>query len=108
MKGLALFTRTRHQNGSLEQKRRTDGRMIWEFRFYETDLDGSRGRKSIDIGSVSEFPSESAARNSPVIQALLLRINSNRRTSLPGFGAVIARYEQEEMPQRYSTSAAYK
>jgi integrase len=81
---------------------------MWEFRFYDTDLDGSRNRKSLDIGPVSEFPSESAVRKSPVLQPLLLRINSNQRTSLPDFGAVIARYEQEEMPQRYSTSVAYK
>jgi excisionase family DNA binding protein len=36
---------------------------------------------------------------------------SMRSSRLPGaanFGAVIARYEQEEMPERYSTSAAYQ
>ena len=27
---------------------------------------------------------------------------------MPDFGAVIARYEQEEMPERYSTRAAYE
>lgn len=82
--------------------------MVWEFRFYEPNANGSRDRKSITIGPISEYTSESAARKSAVVQAVLLRINNNTRTSSPDFGAVIARYEQEEMPQRYSTSAAYK
>ena len=36
-------------------------------------------------------------------------MQSNRvRSGAANFGAVIARYEQEEMPERYSTSAAYQ
>ena len=103
-----MFTRTRYQNGALEQKRRTDGRTVWEFRFYETGPEGHRERKFETIGSVAEFKSESAARKSAVVQAILLRINSHSRTSLPSFGALIDRYVQEEMPQRYSTSMAYR
>ncbi|HEX4770467.1 MAG TPA: tyrosine-type recombinase/integrase [Bryobacteraceae bacterium] len=102
-----MFTRTRYQNGSLVQKGRSDGSMVWEFRYYETDPDGQRNRKSATVGRVSEYPSESAARKSGVVQALLLRINSESRTSSNDFGAVIARYEKEEMPERYSTRAAY-
>jgi integrase len=45
------------------------------------------------------------------MQALLLQINSGSHiggTVDPSLGAVIGRYEQQEMPQRYSTSKSYQ
>lgn len=45
------------------------------------------------------------------MQAILLRLNAEQPTATSGvveFGAVIGRYEQEEMPERYSTKAAYQ
>jgi integrase len=45
-----------------------------------------------------------------VVQARLLRLNAESPLADAGaaeFGSVIARYEQEEMPERYSTRAAY-
>jgi integrase len=62
------------------------------------------------VGTREEYPTESAARKAPVVQAILLRLNAEQPVT-PGaanFGAVIARYEQEEMPERYSTRAAYQ
>jgi integrase len=62
------------------------------------------------VGTREEYPTESAARKAPVVQAILLRLNAEQPAA-PGaanFGAVIARYEQEEMPERYSTRAAYQ
>jgi integrase len=92
-----MFTRTRYQNGSLEPKERMNGERMWEFRFYETDSQGERQRRAVTVGSLSDFPTESAARKSPVVQALLLRINAEgpqAGIAPPSFGAVIARYEQ--------------
>ena len=45
-----------------------------------------------------------------MVQAILLRLNADQPAAADAaeFGAVIARYEQEEMPERYSTRAAYK
>jgi len=45
-----------------------------------------------------------------VVQAILLRLNAEQPAAIGGaeFGAVIARYEQEEMPERYSTRSAYQ
>jgi integrase len=106
-----MFTRTRCQYGSLEPKRRKNGGMVWEFRFYQPNAQGIRQRRSITIGSLADYPTESAARTSPAVQSLLLQINSQRQQvgiAPPNFGAVIARYEQEDMPERYSTSAAYR
>jgi integrase len=62
------------------------------------------------VGTQEEYPTESAARKSPVVQAILLRLNAEQPSAAgaANFGAVIARYEKEEMPERYSTSAAYQ
>jgi len=106
-----LFTRTRVQNGSLQIKGRKKGRHIWEFRYYETDGHGERQRRAATVGTRQEYPTASAARRSPVVQAILLRLNAEQPGAAAGtteFGAVIARYEQEEMPERYSTRAAYR
>jgi integrase len=105
-----LFTRTRYQYGSFETKSRKKGKEVWEFRYYEIDDRGKRQRRAVTIGTIDEYPTESAARRSPVVQAILLRINAEQPVAgvAVNFGAVIARYEQEEMPERYSTRAAYQ
>jgi len=95
----------------LQPKARTSGEMMWEFRYYEIDSQGERQRRTATVGSLADYPTESAVRKSPEVQALLLRINSE--AAKPGapaltFGAVLARYEKEEMPERYSTSSSYK
>ncbi len=106
-----MFTRIRCQNGTLKVKERKKGEKVWEFRFYEADTRGQRQRRAVTVGSLEDYPTESAARRSPSVQSILLRINSDPALALPvvaEFGAVIARYEQEEMPERYSTQAAYR
>ena len=105
-----MFTRTRYQYGSLETKERKKGKEVWEFRYYEPDAQGERQRRAITIGSREDYPTESAARKSPVVQAILLRLNAEQPSAVGAgnFGAVIARYEQEEMPERYSTKSAYQ
>ena len=106
-----MFTRTRYQYGSLETKKRRKGKEVWEFRYYETDGQGQRQRRATTVGTREEYPTESAARKSPAAQAILLRINAEQSAAASGaaeFGAVIARYEQEEMPERYSTKATYQ
>jgi integrase len=84
---------------------------MWEFRYYEISPQGERQRRTATVGSLAEYPTESAVRKSPEVQALLLRINCE--AAQPGapaltFGAVLARYEKEEMPERHSTSSSYK
>src|SRR3984885_2545723 len=105
----SLFTRTRYQYGRLETKERKKGKEVWEFRYYEPDARGKRQRRAVMVGTREEYSTESAARKSPVVQAILLRLNAEQPGAVgaANFGAVIARYKQEEMPERYSTSAAY-
>lgn len=108
---MSLITRTRYQYGSLERKRRQKGKEVWEFRYYETDARGERQRRAITVGTIVDYPTESAARKSPLVQAILLQINAERpqgATVVPEFGTVLARYEREEMPDRDSTAASYR
>ena len=44
--------------------------MMWEFRYYETDSQGARPRKAVTVGSLAEYPTESAVRKSPAVQSL--------------------------------------
>ena len=46
-----------------------------------------------------------------MVQAILLQINAERPQNavvVPEFGAILARYEREEMPERASTKASYQ
>jgi integrase len=85
--------------------------MMWELRFYETDSKGKRQRKTETVGALDDYPSEAAVRKAPAVQALLLRINAESPISGKGpstFGAVLARYEKEELPERHSTRTSYQ
>ncbi len=100
-----MFKRTRFQNGSLRLKTRAKGEKCWELRYYEAGK-----RKHATVGTLREFPSESAMRKSAKVQALLL--GANAESPMVGsdvvMGTLIARYEVEEMPKRYSTGSAYQ
>lgn len=106
------MTRTRYQNGSLRVKRRENGLRVWEFRYYEPQPDGTgRSLRAVTVGTVQEYPTESAVRKSPAVQAIVLRINAEHPlgpATASTVGALIARYEQEEIPARYSTRVSYQ
>jgi hypothetical protein len=79
---------------------------VWEFRHYEPLADGAgRSLRTVIVGTLQQFPSEAAIRKSPAVQAIVLRINSPHPLEP---GALISRYEQEEMSGRYSTRASYQ
>lgn len=107
-----MFTRTRYQNGSLRVKSRENGLRVWEFRYYEPLPDGTgRSLRAVTVGRLQEYPSEAAARKSPAVQAIVLRINAEHPlgpVTASTVGALIGRYEKEEMPARYSTRVSYQ
>jgi len=106
------LTRTRYQNGSLRVKNRENGSRVWEFRYYESQPDGTgRSLRAVTVGTVSEYPSEAAIRKSSAVQAIVLRINAEHPlgpVTASTMAALIARYEKEEMPARYSTRVSYQ
>ena len=107
----SLFTRTRYQNGSLRVKKRKNGMRVWEFRYAEAGPDGKRRSRGVTIGTVQEYRTEASARKSPTAQALVLQINAEHPlgpVTASTVGALIARYEKEQMPARYSTRVSYQ
>lgn len=107
-----MFTRTRYQNGSLRVKKRGNGLRLWEFRYYEPLPEGSgRALRAVTVGTLQEYPTEAAARKSDIVQSIILRINAEHTlgpVTASTVGALIARYEEEELPVRYSTRVSYQ
>jgi integrase len=65
----------------------------------------------VTVGSLRDYPTEAAARRSTAVQSILSRINAEHPLGLPTastFGALISRYEEDELPSRYSTRASYR
>jgi len=102
-----MFRRQRYQFGSVERKARKKGSDVWALRYREHLLEGTNCHKSLIVGTVEQYATESQARRAA--QALLLRINAGSpNTGVVTFGAVIERYLAEELPDRHSTARGYR
>jgi integrase len=103
-----LFVRTRYQYGSLRLRKRERGPDVWEFRYYETDSQGERKRQSLILGDRNLYVTETQARKAT--QALLLRLNEESpraEVEAATFGALLDRYVEKELSERYSTRKSY-
>src|SRR5689334_9117046 len=100
-------TRERYQHGSLRRLPRAKGGFAWEFRYYEFNHKGKRIRKHINLdGSV--YKTEKAVRQH--LESFLIKLNKTTeyaQASAVTFGALLDRYEEEEMPARHSTRGGY-
>ena len=73
----------------------------------EPNPDGKGRRKSAIVGTVEEYPTQAHALRAA--EHMRLAANpDNPNGRLIRFGALIDRYIAEEMPQRFSTQAAYR
>lgn len=93
----------RYQSGSIEEVKTADG-ICWYIRF---TVNGKRPR--FRIGLKAQYPTE--AKASRAAQHIRDRINNPilaMQTIARTFGDVITRYENEEMPEHYSTRRGYK
>jgi integrase len=90
--------RMRYQQGTLRLEERVNGNRVWEYRWYETQIDGTRRRRSAMIGTIQEFPSESAAQKA--VAALRANVNAeNPRTQIDAisFGTLSQHYREKEL-----------
>ena len=74
-------------------------------------LPGRPTTSGYDGGDFARVPVGVRCPESSAVQAILLRVNSEQPhvgVGTPTLGAIIARYEKEEMPGRYSTMTAYR
>ena len=103
-----MFVRTRYQYGSLRLRKRERGPDVWEFRYYETDSQGERKRQSLILGDRNLYVTETQARKAT--QALLLRLNEESpraEVEAATFGALLDRYVEKELSERYSTRKSH-
>src|SRR5215813_450432 len=90
--------RTRFQQGSLQIVKRARGRHAWEYRWYELQADGTRKRRCLILGSLEQYPIETAAQKA--VAALRADINAeNPRTSLTPISVqtLIEHYREKEL-----------
>lgn len=98
--------RVRYQFGSLELLKGAK-QDVWTFRFYQPGADGRRSYRRIRVGTTEQYPTETAALKA--LEGLRLSVNSGKlQGPNPTFGAVIERYQREELPERFSTRVSYK
>src|SRR5215472_16440797 len=94
--------RTSYQKGSLKLADRRSGR-VWEFRWREVQLDGSIRRKNIALGTLEQFPNESAAQ--AAVDALRLEINRQTPQQLVkniSVETLVNHYRRHELPDVFS------
>ena len=93
--------RTRYQHGSLKLADRKSGK-VWEFRWREVQLDGTIRRKNVVIGTLDEYPSESAAQSA--VDSIRLTINRQTPTQAlkqASVEALVKHYREHELPEIY-------
>ena len=98
-----MLRRARHQRGSLKRVRRKSGETVWVFRWYETEIDGSKKYRKVVVGSAEEFKTEASAEQA--VDALRLTINQQtpRQQLQPiGFGTLVQHYREHEMPDVFN------
>lgn len=92
--------RTRYQEGSLRLYARKKGIQAWEYRWYETQIDGTRRRRSSYIGTIEEYPTDAAAKKA--VAALRANINSETprgQLDAISFATLAQHYAERELSE---------
>jgi integrase len=104
-----VFRRTTYQQGSLKLEERKRGPYVWVFRWWDTGPNGDRVYRKRQVGDLTEYPNETAAK--VAIDALRLTINSqSQRKGVSRMTVQILweHYSREELPFKdFSTQDAY-
>jgi integrase len=89
-------------------RKRERGSDVWEFRDYETNPEGKRVRRSMILGEQALYRTEAEARKAT--QAILMQLNEEApraEMEAPTFGALLDKYIEHELPERYSTRSSH-
>ncbi len=91
-----MSKRARYQFGCLTRRKRVRGGDVWRFRYYETNIDGGRCRRSCLIGTVTQYPTRADVLR--VIERFRVRINLKHRFARPvTLDAVVDHYVKQEL-----------
>ena len=94
--------RLRYQYGTVDFEERKKGPGVWIYRFSE---DGKR--RKIQLGTEHDFPKRALAERAAEAYRMKANPDNPNRDGVK-FGALLDRYENEELPARHSTSSRYK
>jgi hypothetical protein len=104
-----LFKRTTYQQGSLKLEERKRGPHVWVYRWWDTDANGKRVYRKQQVGNLSQYPNETAAK--AAIDALRLTINNQSQrngASQMTVQSLWDHYSREELPFKdFSTQDGY-
>ena len=95
--------RASYQRGSLRTIRRKDGSTVWEYRWRETQIDGTRRRRATIVGRLEDYPNESLAQTE--VDALRLTINHQTPQVLVkniSVETLVNHYREHELPEIFS------
>jgi integrase len=100
--------RKTYQFGWLETRTRADGTEVWVYRFREPQPKGGSKKRSVEIGTKEQYPTEALVWKRA--EHLRLAANPENPTGeVVTFGALLDRYIAEELPElRHSTGHAYR
>jgi integrase len=105
--------RSRFQQGSLQLVERAGGRKAWEYRWYEVQLDGSRRRRNLVLGTLEQYPNETAAQKAVVALRVDINAESPRMNLAPmSIQMLVDHYRQKELGEdsskTYATCRTYE
>ena len=105
--------RSRFQQGSLRLVERAGGRKAWEYRWYEAQPDGTRRRRNLVLGTLEQYPNETAAQKAVVALRVDINVESPRTSLAPiSVQILIDHYRQKELGEdsnkTYATCRTYE
>jgi integrase len=105
--------RSRFQQGSLQLVERAGGRKAWEYRWYEIQPDGSRRRRKLVVGTLEQYPNETAAQEAVVALRVDINAESPRTNLAPmSMQVLVDHYRQKELGEdsskTYATCRTYE
>ena len=72
-----MFKRKRYQQGSIDTEKRKSGPAVWVYRWWEEDILGKLVHRKVQLGDITEYPTESSAQSAA--DALRLTINNTNQ-----------------------------
>jgi integrase len=105
--------RSRFQQGSLQLVERAGSRKAWEYRWYEVQPDGSRRRRNLVLGTLEQYPNETAAQKAVAALRADINAESPRMNLTPlSVQLLVEHYGQKELGEdsskTYATCRTYQ
>ncbi len=105
--------RSRFQQGSLQLVERAGSRKAWEYRWYEVQPDGSRRRRNLVLGTLEQYPNETAAQRAVAALRADINAESPRMNLAPiSIQTLVEHYREKELGEdsskTYATCRTYQ